>query len=195
MSEKSINSPANQETDDFIVLSTSESEFWKWFRPSLAENWMRGVIGEYWVANAVDILHKRRHGWESWDLETEDGIRIEVKTAGYLQSWHETNQEPSTPIFGINAVNVEEDTERGLHQGQYRPANVYVFCLHSSLDLTTHDPLDISQWEFYVVHTPFLDDKRPDGKTIGLRSLQKLGVKSVLYAGLKEAILQAPKPE
>ena len=152
---------------------------------------MRGVIGEYWVANAVDILHKRRHGWESWDLETEDGIRIEVKTAGYLQSWHETSQEPSTPVFGINAVKVEEDTERGLYRGQYRPANVYVFCLHLSLDLDTHDPLDISQWTFYVIATKVLDAVRPNAKSISLTPLKSLDIKETDFAGLKAAILSA----
>ncbi len=186
---------ASRVTDENLTLSTSESEFWRWFRPSLAENWMRGVIGEYWVAHALDILHKRRHGWETWDLETEHGIRIEVKTAGYLQSWHQSGQKPSTPVFGINAVNVEEDRDRGLCAGQYRPANVYVFCLHTCLELTTLDPLDISQWEFYVLATKELDAQRPNGKSINLGPLKDLGAKRVLHVGLKYAILRAAKAE
>ena len=151
---------------------------------------MRGVIGEYWVANALNILHKRRHGWETWDLETEDGIRIEVKTAGYLQSWHTSGQEPSSPVFGINPVNVKADPNRGLRAGQYRPANVYVFCLHSNLDPTTHDPLDISQWNFYVLATTELDRQRPNGKSIGLRSLMTLEPIEAAHTELRSAILR-----
>ena len=154
---------------------------------------MRGVVGEYWVANALDILHKRRHGWETWDFETENGIRIEVKTSGYLQSWHKPGQKPSNPVFGINAVNVKEDPDRGLSAGRYRPANVYVFCFHLSLDLSTLDPLDISQWEFYVLATRVLDAKRPNGKTIGLTPLKRLGAKKVVHSDLRDAITRAAR--
>ncbi len=171
-----------------MTLTPNEADFWAWFRPSLAENWMRGVIGEYWVANALGILHIRRHGWESWDLETEDGIRVEVKTAGFLQSWHQSDEKPSTPVFGIGAVNVKADPKRGLRAGQYRPANAYVFCLHTCLDLEDLDPLEIGQWEFYVLSTEVLDAERPNGKTISLKPLRQLIPEPTLFANLDDTI-------
>lgn len=175
-------------SDGVNKLPESENRFWTWIRPSLAENRMRGVIGEYWVANSLGILESPRRGWEPWDLETEDGIRVEVKSAGYIQSWHEPGQRHSTPFFGINRVNVEADREKGLPAGRYRPAMVYVFCLHFWIESATLDPLDISQWEFYVLPVSVLEAERPDGKTIGLSALKQLGAELVTYDELGSKI-------
>ena len=196
MSDKPNGSSAGQETHDLQTLSTSESQFWTWFRPTLAENWMRGVVGEYWVANALDILHKRRHGWETWDLETEDRIRIEVKTSGYRQSWHKPGDKMATPRFVVPRVRVKADESRGLRQGQYRPAHVYVFCFHKERDAAKLDPLDISQWEFYVVPTKMLDENvNPNAKSpsINLRFLSEHSLDRIDLPELRDAIFKAAK--
>ena len=194
MSDKSNDHPAVQDTDELLTLSTSESEFWKWFRPGLAENWMRGVVGEYWVTKAIGMTDQIRKGWNTWDLETPDGIRIEVKTSGYRQSWHKSSDKMATPKFVVPKVSVKADESRGLRQAQYRPAHLYVFCFHKERDVAKLDPLDISQWEFYVVPTKMLEENvNPDAKSpsINLRFLSKHNLDPVHFIGLKDAIISA----
>ena len=77
------------ETQTKFSAMTNEDRFWCWMRPSLPENWLRGVVGEFLVAKALGLTQEPRVGWLSWDLKTKDGVRIEVKTSGYLQRWHE----------------------------------------------------------------------------------------------------------
>ena len=194
MSDKSIDRPAVQDIDELLTLSTSESEFWKWFRPSLAENWMRGVVGEYWVAKAIGLTNEIRKGWGSWDLETTDGIRIEVKTTGYRQSWHKPSDKMAVPKFVVPKVRVKIDETRNLKSGRYRPAHVYVLCFHKERETDKLVPLDTSQWEFYVVPTKVLDENvNPDIKSpsINMRILGELCVAPVKFAALKDAIVNA----
>ena len=178
------------------TLSISESEFWQWFRPVLAENWMRGVVGEYWVMKALGMTDEIRKGWNTWDIETPDGILIEVKTSGYWQSWQKPGDKMATPRFGAPRVRVEADESMGLQQGHYRPAHLHVFCLHKQKDVTKLDPLDTSQWDFYVVPTTILDaNLNPNAKSpsISLRFLSDRRLNPVSFDALSDAILKAAK--
>jgi len=40
-----------------------------------------------WSASDIGLAHNVRSEWESYDLKTQKGKRIEVKSASYLQSW------------------------------------------------------------------------------------------------------------
>ena len=40
------------------------------------------------VARALGVERLRRE-WDNYDLETTEGIKVEVKSAAYLQSWHQ----------------------------------------------------------------------------------------------------------
>ena len=69
---------------DFSVL-----DYWRWSTSDLVGNTARGVLAEYIVARALKIPtgEEIRDGWAPFDLETPDGIKIEVKSAAYVQSW------------------------------------------------------------------------------------------------------------
>ena len=191
MSDKPNNSAPNQEPNELQAVPTNESVFLEWFRPSLSEDWMRGVVGEYWFANALGLLDDPREGWKPWDLETKTGIKVEVKTSGCLRRKNNDIVPVKNIKFDIDMVNVDEDPEKGLPAMRGRPATVYVFCLHNSLDPNTLNPLNPSQWNFYVIATAVLDAKRPKGKSTSLKPLKKLGVEETDFAGLKHAIIRA----
>ena len=72
-----------------------------------------------------------------------------------------------------------------------RQADVYVFCLLQHKDQETIDPLNLDQWEFYVLATETLDVKLGSQKTITLSSLRQLNPITVQYEGLSAAIKQA----
>jgi hypothetical protein len=65
---------------------------------------------------------------------------------------------------------------------------VYVFCL-----LTGTDPLDVAQWEFYVLATSVLNREVPVQKTMRLGPLKRLCTRACTYDELSGAIRQAAK--
>lgn len=63
--------------------------FWRWRCSDLVSNATRGVLAEYIVAKALGVAEGVREEWASYDLTTPGGTRIEVKSAAYIQSWHQ----------------------------------------------------------------------------------------------------------
>jgi len=62
-----------------------------------------------------------------------------------------------------------ETDELGHEAGRY--ADLYVFCVLNHKDKSTVDPMDLDQWDFYVLRSSLLN---PAQKTIVLSSLLKL---------------------
>jgi len=56
----------------------------------VVSNATRGVLAEYLVAGALGVADGCiREEWAAYDLEARDGTRVDVKSAAYLQSWHQ----------------------------------------------------------------------------------------------------------
>ncbi len=162
--------------------------FWAWSSSDLLSNTLRGGFGEFVVASALEIdLQQTRTDWLAYDLQY--GVhRIEVKSAAYLQAWE--NKAPSKISFGIGPSR-EWSAETNLFADEAkRHADVYVFCLLNCLDRTKVDPLDMNQWEFYVLHTNVLNERCPNQKTISLSSLKKLAPIETNYDVLKKTVDQ-----
>jgi hypothetical protein len=68
---------------------------------------------------------------------------------------------------------------------------VYVFALLAHHHQATLDPLDVAQWEFFVVPTDTLDRRERSQHSITLNSLRALHGPPVDYAGLRGAIADA----
>jgi hypothetical protein len=63
--------------------------FWKWSCSDLVSNATRGILAEYIVARALGLAKNGvRDEWAAYDLCTPEGIKIEVKSAAYLQNQH-----------------------------------------------------------------------------------------------------------
>lgn len=149
-------------------------DFWRWNTSDLLSNATRGVLAEFIVALATGCdIRKPREEWSAHDLTTADGVRIEVKSAAYLQSWNQPSG-LSKISFGIReTLKWNADSNR---QGQEkeRTADVYVFCLLHHTDKSTVDPLDLSQWTFFVLSIAALNAYERSRHSITLPSLQKL---------------------
>ena len=143
---------------------------------------MRGALAEYIVACDLGIANSTRPGWNAYDLITPDGIKVEVKSAAYLQSWKQSA--PSKicfdirPTYGWDAATNTSGTERK------RQADVYVFCLLFHTDKSTLDPLDLSQWEFYALPTRVLNNKMLTQRNISLAALLRLRPIKVEYGSI-----------
>jgi len=156
------------------LLGLSLIDFWRWSASDLVSNAARGILAEYIVASALGLAgtDRVRSEWDAYDLLTFDGIKVEVKSAAYLQSWY--HKKLSAINFGIRPT-IGWDGATNERAGELkRQSDVYVFCVLHHQDKATLDPLNLDQWMFYILPAAILDEKYPQQKTIGLKSLLKL---------------------
>ena len=175
----------------FLGMPHSLLEYWAWAHSHIVTNSERGILAEYLVRCAVHAPSPCRIEWDAVDVISPEGIRIEVKSSAYLQTW---KQEKLSRIqFDIAPKNAWDSVENSYASQRIRSADVYVFCLFNSKDPDTANPMDLAQWEFYVLATSVLNELVPKQKSISLTSLQKLGAKKVSFEVLYTAIRLASK--
>ncbi len=158
-------------------------DFWRWSFSNLVSNATRGVLAEYIVAKAMGInTNSARVEWDPYDLVTDEGIKIEVKASGYLQSWHQSKL--SNIRFSVRSAQVFDPDTNSRFTESARSAHVYVFALHHHRDKGTVNPLDVTQWSFYAVPTSAL----PAQKSISLARLSDLGFEPLAYNEVAESV-------
>jgi hypothetical protein len=176
-------------SDSGRSLGFSLGEFWQWQGSDLLSNAQRGILAEFIVAQALSSTAPVREEWSAFDVRTPDGVTVEVKSSAYLQSWYQARE--SKISFDIcPTLNSAPDTTL-CASGAVRQAQVYVFCLFAARDKATANPLDLDQWEFYVLSTRVLNEKVAGQETIRLNPLLKLGAAKACYATLREAVAGA----
>lgn len=138
------------------------------------------------MASTIEILDNPRDEWDAYDLKTKNGLKIEIKSSSYLQSWEQ--KELSKIVFGIQPTVKWEETANKRTTQKIRQSDIYIFCVLSHKDKTTVNPLNLSQWDFYILETKILNEKVEAQKTITLSSLLKLNPIQLKYDKLKENI-------
>lgn len=161
-------------------------DFWQWSSSDMVSNATRGVVAEYLVARAIGAANDVRDEWAAYDLCDSRGITVEVKSAAYLQSWYQ--ERLSSISFTCRKTLAWDPEKNRLGTERRRHAQVYVFALLAHKDQESLDPLDVSQWEFYVVPTVRLDQRTRSQHSITLPSLRSLHGEPVTYSELKKAI-------
>ena len=68
-----------------------------------------------------------------------------------------------------------------------------MFCVHKHTEQDTVNPLDISQWDFYLLPTKTLNEKAGIQKTAQLYSLLKMGAEKCEYSRLHQRIVELVK--
>lgn len=163
-------------------------DFWQWSVSDIVSNATRGRFAEFIVATALKIdLTIIRDEWSAFDLTSPEGIKIEVKSASYLQSWFQRTF--STISFSIKAARHWDSSTNIQASNPTRQSDVYVFCLLNHKDQSSLDPMNLNQWEFYVVATKTLDNYKRSSTSITLKSLQGL-THARSYDELQQTILE-----
>ena len=162
-------------------------EYWQWAYSPLLGNTERGNFAEYLVAVALGIADNTRIEWDKYDLKSPSGITVEVKSSGYLQTW--SQKKLSKPIFSIRPTMAWDYETNQYEETSKRQAEVYVFCIHNYKRKDEGlNPLDLNQWEFYVLPTKVLDETMPTQKTINLDRVKSLGAINASYGELRDVI-------
>ncbi len=174
--------------DGEVDLPFTVSDFWRWGVANLTGNALRGIVAEFLVARALGVASGTRVEWDAVDLRTPEGITVEVKCSGYVQTWAQKTL--SRPSFDIAAKRGWDAATNTYAPSPVRSADVYVFALHHHRERATAEPRDVSQWSFYVVATKTLDEQRPKAATLSLPQLEKL-TQPVRYREVAKAISEA----
>lgn len=170
-------------------IGVSLQQFCQWSGSDLISNSQRRILAEFLVAHALGVDRGVRTEWDASDLETDLGIKVEVKASGFVQSWPQ--EKLSTIGFNI-APKLSWDASTKISATEAaRPADVYVFAVHAHIDQASIDPLNVNQWEFYVLGTPVLDQECSCQRRISLETLQRLCPKPVPFECLCVAVAQA----
>lgn len=75
--------------------------FWAWAYSNIDDNASRGRLAEYIVAKSLGCADGTRREWNPFDIEW-DGIKVEVKSSAYIQTWEQG--ELSSPTFDIGPM-------------------------------------------------------------------------------------------
>lgn len=145
----------------------------------LKTNNVRGYLAEFLVARAVGASTPRVE-WDSWDVTSPGGVKIEVKTSGYIQAWAQSKL--SVPTFRVSPAFGWDATTGSWSELQSFNADVYVFCLHTAKSHDAYDPLDTSQWKFYVASRSAVEERT--ARQMGLATLAKIAGDPVSYSEL-----------
>ena len=164
-------------------------DFWRWSVSDILSNATRGRFSEFIVGSAVGLnLENLRDEWDAYDLITEDGIKIEVKSAAYIQSWNQRNF--SNISFSIKPARFWDSESNMLELDPKRHADIYVFCHLKHKDQNTIDPLKLEQWDFYILPTYCIDNYERSQSSITINSLKELTTPKK-YSELKNSIIIA----
>ena len=137
-------------------------DFWSWNQSDLIENRTRGILAEYIVKNALDVKKNDRIEWDDYDLITENGVKIEIKSASYIQTWEQEKFSKITFDISINKRSKYE-----------RKSDFYIFCLLDCKKQNEINPLILEQWTFFLVETTEINNVLKSQSTITLNSLRK----------------------
>ena len=121
-------------------------------------------------------------------MTTPSGIRVEVKSSAYLQSWKQRRLSQIT-FTGLTGRAWSDDEAGRMAEGRTLRADVYVFAIHTCRDPDQYDPLDISSWEFRVLPAGVL--RRHGYRSVTLSFLNREAPAFHSYAELAAAVGQA----
>lgn len=164
----------------------SELDFWQWAYSDHLSNANRGVLAEYIVGCALGALGRPRVEWDAYDLLTPVGVKVEVKSSAYLQSWKQ--RKPSTIVFDIGLKTWWDEKTSSYATEPQRASDVYVFCLFKEQDPQKANPLDLTQWCFMVCTARNLDEWFGNQKSVRLAVLKEKILSSVSYEQIAEAV-------
>jgi len=114
---------------------------------------------------------------------------VEVKSSAYIQSWIQSKY--SSIQFNIRPTYRWEVTTNQYSSERIRQSDVYMFCLLKHKDQATINPLNLEQWEFYVISTNKLNEMLGQQKSISLSRLMALNPIEADYETMSGAIKQA----
>ena len=175
-----------QFSDNGRPIGLSMLDFWKYQYSNIYD--LQDQIAEFLVGKALGINEAHnRDGWTLFDIKYRD-TKVEVKETGYYHSWQEKYADGKISerrSFGIQPAYTEYKVSSTKYE---RQNEIYIFCLNTGTTPEDSNPLDVTNWEFYVVPTSVINANCTNvQKTITLSKVQKLA-KKVSFHGIRSEV-------
>lgn len=161
-------------------------DFWAWCLSDLRTNTVRPMLAEFIVAQALGAESRPRIEWAAFDVLTPEKVRVEVKSSAYVQAW--VQPRPSAISFGGLNSRTWSDGVGPAASATYN-ADVYVFALVIAQDHASYDPLDVTQWSFWVLPRQVVE--ATGQKSLALSRVSALAGAPVAYGELAGAVSAA----
>jgi hypothetical protein len=153
-------------------------------RPIYVEGLVSLLLGGRW---------KYLGDWDGWDLERDDGKRLEVKQSAARQPW--TDRPGRDGCATVASFDIAPRKGYWADGGKRwvrkagRHADLFVFAHHPILDVDECDQRDAMQWRFYVLASGQLPATQ---KRIGINPLvKKLKAKEATHMSLATVVSAA----
>lgn len=160
-------------------------DFWQ-FQYSNVYN-LQEYIAEFLVAKALGLQEScNTEYWTLYDILYQN-MRIEVKQTSYYHPWNEGGKVSQQRTFGITKANSGYESDDGVNKFE-RQNDIYVFCLLNGNTKETSYPLNLNNWEFYVVPTDFINEHCGDNKSISLGRIRNMGFKALRFDEIKAEV-------
>lgn len=169
------------------ITSKTVCDFWQWSFSNLMQNTTRGILAEYIVASLLGIDNEVRDPWFPYDLRLPNGPTIEIKTMSCLQAWKQ--KQLSKPTVVIRPTRAWNPNTGEINKEKTFNADLYIICYFKATKLESANPLDLSQWQFYVFTKKELIRLLEGRKSISLTYLEKKEKKPLTAHELKKAVL------
>lgn len=179
--------------DEHLISNGEELRFdmlsyWQWAYSDLIDNTERGVFAEYIVKAALSLNgpdpNQGSRWWHPYDLTGPSGLRLEVKSSAYLQGREQSDYAKIS--FSIAPTKLyNEYTDYSVEAKRH--SDVFVFCIWNTKDRTS-SPLNMDLWDFYVLSTTVLDQKKPEQRSISFSALLALNPKKCSFSELRKTI-------
>ncbi|PPF24957.1 MULTISPECIES: hypothetical protein [unclassified Rathayibacter] len=172
--------------EHFDGVPATVADFWRFALSDFRTNNARGYLAEFLVARALGLDEVTRTEWDAYDLVLDD-MRIEIKSSGYLQAW---KQRVLSPIQFSGLRGTRHHPDHGYDpSGKQLNAHVYVFCVQTAQQHEQYRPLDLHQWDFYVVSRGDLEVL--GSNSIGLKAVVTLAGQPTPWSELRDAVTSA----
>ena len=161
-------------------------DFWRFHYSNIYS--LHGEIAEFVVARALGVTEAQNSAyWTLWDTNYRNK-RIEVKATAYYHLWNESGNVSKQRTFGITMANGSYDPAKSGNSEFCRQNDVYVFCLNTGDTRESSNPLNLNNWEFYIVPTVVINEKCGNNKTISLGRIKSLGFSAKRYDEIRTEI-------
>ena len=165
------------------------------YERKIMDNVERGAYVECMIAEHLGpnwvLAWEMEFDWASWDLQhTPTGARVEIKSSACRQPWHTaTKSKATSPRFSVKWPDKYWDGVQYVRIPEGEPIiDLFIFAWHGQRVKGIADHRNPDQWEYYVVHTEHLPQRRKSVGLTWLKANAKTCTGEQLAATLQKAI-------